>query len=96
MLDTIRSIENSKKLKIITIDFEVICAVSKKRDQSAGEIFSKVRSSNASFYATLNKLIANSVLVKTDDSLDRRVTRYNLDSSFENFISTFTENLKEL
>jgi hypothetical protein len=96
MLDTIRSIENSKKLKIITIDLEVICAVSKKRDQSAGEIFSKVRSSNASFYATLNKLIANSVLVKNSDLFDRRVIRYNLHSSFENFIEIFSDNLKQL
>ena len=96
MLDVIRNIEFSKKLKIITIDLEIICAVSEKRDQSAGEIFGKVRSSSASFYATLNKLIANSVLVKNADSCDRRVIRYNLDSSFEDLISGLIDNLKKL
>jgi DNA-binding MarR family transcriptional regulator len=92
MLKIIKSIEESSKIRILTIEFEIICAVIEQNGQSAGEIFSKVRSSSASFYYALRFLSDSNLLVKISDPFDRRISRYSVNKEFQDRIFTaFTE-----
>ncbi len=84
MLDFIKKVEKSNKIRIVTIEFEIICAALDMENQSAGELFSKVRSSNASFYSSLKKLTQNNILVKINDDTDKRIHRYSVNYLIKN------------
>jgi DNA-binding MarR family transcriptional regulator len=92
MLTIIRSVEDSSKIRLLTIEFEIICAAFEKNEQSAGELFLKVRSSSSSFYYALRLLSDKNVLIKTADSDDRRISRYSVNKKFkEKMLTTLNE-----